>query len=113
MAKLRYIPLLMSVGLTLACGAQAGLPGATLPEATEASYTAEPLSVEMVITGDLNIRTLPGAWHPLIEGDATLEAGEVVTCTTFYVVGDSLWCKHERGWSNASWMTGYNTDRRK
>ncbi len=30
--------------------------------------------------------------------------GDVVTCYQLVTVGDSIWCHHERGWSNARWL---------
>jgi len=104
MSIYRYISIL--VLSMLACGGLAELPGASLPPASPLP-TPPVYAVEMVITGDLNIRVAPGEKNLLVEGKNVLHAGDVVICFEFYTgadVGDGLWCRHERGWSNARWM---------
>ena len=92
-----YIAVLMFV--SLACGVQ----GQKL-KVYQSMPTAEATEVEMMVTGDLYIRTAAGERSPLIDGKNTLHDGDIVTCTEFLVVGDGLWCKHQYGWSNARWM---------
>lgn len=99
-AFLRYIVLLMLP--VLACSSH-GLATDQAVGQPAPTATAE-FSVQMIITGDLHIRVAPGAENPLITGRNVLTPGEVVTCYEFRVIGDSLWCRHGRGWSNASWM---------
>lgn len=60
----------------------------------------------MVVTGDLNVRTGAGETFPLVDKKLVLHAGDVVVCRQFEVKGDSIWCKHEWGWSNARWLNG-------
>lgn len=57
--------------------------------------------VKMVVTGDLWIRPTAG---DLGRALGELHTGDVVECVEFSVVGDSIWCRHERGWSNARWL---------
>jgi len=99
MSIYRYISIL--VLSMLACGGLAELPGASLPPASPLPTPPVPV---MVVTGDLNIRVAPGEKNPLVEGKNVLHAGDVVTCFEFYVIGEGLWCRHERGWSNVRWM---------
>ena len=98
-----YIAVLMLV--SLACGVQGQKLKVYQPMPTE---TAEATEVEMMVTGDLYIRTAAGERSPLIDGKNTLHDGDIVTCSEFVTFGDGLWCKHEKGWSNARWMVGYN-----
>lgn len=100
MKKYLYVSaLILSV---LACGVSSAGQSAVLivPTQTESG-------VEMVVTGEWYIRTAAGERNPLVDGKDTLHDGEIVTCTEFVTVGDGLWCRHERGWSNARWMTAY------
>lgn len=101
MTNLLYIAILM-LG-SLACGVQ----GQKL-KVYQSMPTAEATEVEMMVTGDLYIRTAAGERSPLIDGKNTLHDGDIVTCSEFVTFGDGLWCKHEKGWSNARWMVGYN-----
>jgi len=98
---LLYISVLM---LSLACGISSA--GTSLVNST--SQPTEKAEVVMVVTGDLYIRTAAGERSPLIDGKNTLHDGDIVTCSEFVTFGDGLWCKHEKGWSNARWMVGYN-----
>lgn len=59
--------------------------------------------VKMTVIADegLNIR----AEHTEESADiGDLFPGDVVTCYQLVTVGDSIWCHHERGWSNARWL---------
>ena len=59
--------------------------------------------VKMTVIADegLNIR----AEHSEESADiGDLFPGDVVTCRELVTVGDSIWCHHERGWSNARWL---------
>ena len=59
--------------------------------------------VKMTVVADegLNIR----AEHTEESADiGDLFPGDVVTCRELVTVGDSIWCHHERGWSNARWL---------
>ena len=59
--------------------------------------------VKMTVIADegLNIR----AEHSENSQDiGDLFPGDVVTCRELVTVGDSIWCHHERGWSNARWL---------
>lgn len=59
--------------------------------------------VKMTVVADegLNIR----AEHSENSQDiGDLFPGDVVTCRELVTVGDSIWCHHERGWSNARWL---------
>ena len=59
--------------------------------------------VKMTVIADegLNIR----AEHSENSQDVgDLFPGDVVTCYQLVTVGDSIWCRHERGWSNARWL---------
>ena len=90
---------------SLACGMQT-IPAEVRTDSevkfTDTQPTAEEsMDVNMVATGDLWIRPTAG---DLGRALGELHNGEVVTCTEFAVVGDSIWCKHERGWSNARWL---------
>ena len=96
-----YIAILMLV--SLACGVQ----GQKL-KVYQSMPTAEATEVEMMVTGDLYIRTAAGERSPLIDGKNTLHEGDFVKCERFVTFGDGLWCKHQYGWSNARWMVGYN-----
>ena len=98
-----HIAILMLV--SLACGVQGQKLKVYQSMPTE---TAEATEVEMMVTGDLYIRTAAGEKSPLIDGKNTLHEGDFVTCSEFVTFGDGLWCKHEKGWSNARWMVGYN-----
>ena len=102
MPKYLYIAILMLV--SPACGVSSA--GTRLVNPT--SLPTVESGVEMVVTGDWYIRTAAGETNPLVDGKNTLHDGEIVTCTEFLVVDDGLWCKHEKGWSNARWMVGYN-----
>lgn len=101
MTSLLYIAVLMFV--SLACGVQGQKLKVYQPMPTEVVT-----EVEMMVTGDLYIRTAAGERSPLIDGKNTLHDGDIVTCSEFVTLGDGLWCKHEKGWSNARWMVGYN-----
>lgn len=60
-------------------------------------------TVVMTVIADegLNIR----AEHSEESADiGDLFPGDVVTCRELVTVGDSIWCHHERGWSNARWL---------
>lgn len=59
-------------------------------------------TVEMVVTGSLNIR----ADHSENSADiGDLFEGQIVTCELpMTVVAESIWCKHEFGWSNTRWL---------
>ena len=60
-------------------------------------------TVLMTVIADegLNIR----AEHSEESADiGDLFPGDVVTCRELVTVGDSIWCHHERGWSNARWL---------
>lgn len=86
---------------SLACGATAQLP----PKAEPAPVVStEVSSIEMVVIADtgLNIR----AEHSENSQDiGDLFPGDVVACELpFTIKGDSVWCKHERGWSNTRWL---------
>ena len=66
-------------------------------------------TVVMTVIADegLNIRVAPGESNPVIDGPHILRPGDVVTCTEMKTggkLGDSIWCHHERGWSNARWL---------
>lgn len=59
--------------------------------------------VKMTVIADegLNIR----AEHSENSQDiGDLFPGDVVTCYQLVTVGDSIWCRHESGWSNARWL---------
>lgn len=91
----------------LACGVSSQLPEVdAIPTSHEAVPTSTPESVRMIVTADegLNIRVCPNVDCMELEGD--LLSGEIVTCDKFQAPmnGDGLWCRHERGWSNARWM---------
>jgi len=103
MPKYLYIAILMLA--SLACGVQGQKLKVYQSMPTE---TAEATEVEMMVTGDLYIRTAAGERSPLIDGKNTLHEGDFVKCEMFVTFGDGLWCKHQYGWSNARWMVGYN-----
>lgn len=91
---------------TLACGMQAPAEVQTASEVefTDTHPTAEEsMDVKMIVTGDLWIRPTAG---DLGRALGELHKGDVITCVEFSVVGDSIWCRHERGWSNARWLEG-------
>jgi len=99
--KMKYLYISILV-LSLACGASGNfisprLSAAPVPVVSDTT-------VQMVVTGDLNIRTGAGETFPLVDKKETLHAGDVVTCYQFEVKGDSIWCRHERGWSNCRWL---------
>lgn len=102
MTNLRYFFIIAVITFSLACGATAQLP----PKDTQPApvVSTEVSSIEMVVIADtgLNIR----AEHSENSQDiGDLFPGDVVTCELpFTVVAESVWCKHERGWSNTHWM---------
>lgn len=102
---LYIIPLML---VSLACGVSTQLPQKAKNDTALMPETSTPVnSVEMVVTGDLYIRAMPGEKQPLVDGKHILHTGDVVTCYTMYTgadVGDGLWCLHELGWSNARWL---------
>jgi len=101
MAKYLYISLL--VLSALACGQMVTLPLSQIGVAPQ--FPTTDTAVEMVVSGDWNIRIEPGERNPLVDGKAVLSDGDIVTCIEFVAVGDGLWCRHERGWTNARGMT--------
>lgn len=102
MTILLYISALML--FMFACGMQAPKGDFTraLYVGTQAEASTPVPSVEMVVTGSLNIR----ADHTEESADiGDLFYGDIVTCKLpFTVVGESIWCLHERGWSNVRWL---------
>jgi hypothetical protein len=99
--KLLYLSLFLAI--SLACGMQAPKVNST-PVAIDTQMTPEmSTDVQMVVTGDLWVRPVAGELHRAV---GELHTGDVVTCTEFQVIGDSIWCKHERGWSNVNTMKG-------
>lgn len=91
------------VVFSLACGMQALKVNPT-PTAIDTQMTPEiSTDVQMVIVGDLWVRPVAGELHRAV---GELHTGDIVTCTEFQVIGDSIWCKHERGWSNVKEMRG-------
>jgi hypothetical protein len=89
------------VVFSLACGMQAPKVNPT-PVAIDTQEMST--DVQMVVTGDLWVRPVAGDLHRTVGNP--LKAGDIVTCTEFQVIGDSIWCKHERGWSNVKEMKG-------
>ena len=114
MPKTRHIIPLISFVLTLACLTPALAPSVVFPSRSAAPGMPQ-TSVEMIVDVDegLYIRTGAGETFPLVDGENVLHDGEVVSCYVFEVKGESIWCKHEKGYSNARWMVGYNTDKEK
>lgn len=104
MKILYIIPLILSA---LACVSQSAV---VFP-----SHSAAPgmpqTSVEMIVDVEegLYVRTGAGETFPLVDGENVLHDGEVVSCYEFLVVGDGLWCKHDKGYSNARWMRAADT----
>lgn len=89
---------------SLACGMQAPKVNPT-QTAIDTQMTPEmSTDVQMVVTGNLWVRPVAGDLHRTVGNP--LKAGDIVTCTEFQVIGDSIWCKHERGWSNIKEMRG-------
>ena len=86
--------------VSLACGVQAAgkLPQ---PESVTVISTVDTSNVPMIATGDLWVRPEPG---DLGRALGELHKGELVQCAEFSVLGDAVWCKHERGWSNTKWL---------
>ena len=100
-SKLLYLSLFLA---SLACGMQAPKVNPT-PIAIDTQMTPEmSTDVQMVVTGNLWVRPAAGDLHRTVGNP--LKAGDIVTCTEFQVIGDSIWCKHERGWSNIKEMRG-------
>ena len=90
---------------SLACGmqTQAGEFTANKVIYVNTHPTTEVSTVVMTVIADegLNIR----AEHSENSQDiGDLFPGDVVTCYQLVTVGDSIWCHHERGWSNARWL---------
>ena len=90
---------------SLACGmqTQAGKFTANKVIYVNTHPTTEVSTVVMTVIADegLNIR----AEHSENSQDVgDLFPGDVVTCYQLVTVGDSIWCRHERGWSNARWL---------
>lgn len=93
---------LMFICGSLACVAQSQ----TIFPSHNPALAPSEFAVKMVVVVDegLNIRVAPGERSPLVDGKSTLYDGDLVTCYQFRIIGDGLWCKHERGWSNARWL---------
>lgn len=107
----KFLPIAALVSASVACG---------LPAASQIVYpqhdpapTPPAYAVQMVVSGTWHIRTAAGEANPLVDGSSVLKDGEIVTCVEFVTVGDGLWCHHERGWTNARGMIGYNTVKEK
>ena len=98
-----YFYLSLFLAISLACGMQALKVNPT-PIAIDTQMTPEmSTDVQMVVTGDLWVRPAAGELHRSV---GELHAGDIVTCTEFQVISDSIWCKHGRGWSNIKEMRG-------
>lgn len=106
MKKLLYISALISVAL--ACGTMPALPNTVFPSLSAAPVpSGEVETVEMVVTGDLHIRVEPGNLQTCAD-PCYLHPGDAVTCYEYLTIGDSVWCRHERGWSNIRWLKAVN-----
>lgn len=89
--------------ISLSCGISASMQ---LPSPSDAPAPSNPRvfareldeSTLYTVTGYLNIRTGAGESFPALR--ETLQAGDTVTCLEW--VG--VWCRHEEGWSNSSWL---------
>ena len=95
---LLYIAALMLV--QFACGVQAQGDFTSQKPVTVIS-TVDTSDVPMIATGDLWVRPEPG---DLGRALGELHKGELVQCVEFSVLGDAVWCKHDRGWSNTKWL---------
>jgi len=93
------------VAFSLACGMQApAIQTDSQVKYTDTQPTPEmSMDVQMVVTGNLWVRPVAGELHRSV---GELHTGDIVTCTEFQVIGDSIWCHHERGWSNIKEMKG-------
>lgn len=96
--KTHIISLALLVLASLACTAQAA--GNQAPPVSVIS-TVDTSSVKMVVTGDLWVRPAPG---DLGRALGELHTGELVQCVEFTVSGDTVWCRHEAGWSNVKYL---------
>lgn len=101
----KILPISILVLSALACGVSSKLK--VYPQRDPAPTPPE-YAVQMIVSGTWNIRTKAGETNPLVDGKNTLHDGEIITCTEFLVVGEGLWCHHERGWTNTKGMIGYN-----
>lgn len=97
MRKLITLLLLAS----LACGTLPSVKS-TLPSHFPAPAPSM-YAVRMVATGDLHIRVEPGNLRTCAE-PCYLRPGDVVTCYEYRIVGDGIWCRHDKGWSNTRWL---------
>ena len=90
----------------LACGIQT-VPNKSTANMREVStFVNTPAEYPlMVVTAveALNYRVCAGDGCDVID---QLKPNEVVTCYEFVTVGDSVWCRHDKGWSNTSYMKG-------
>jgi hypothetical protein len=98
---MKYLFVILAIA-SLACVAT---PQASASKAVYADTQIEDeiSTVVMTVIADegLNIR----AEHSEESADiGDLFPGDVVTCRELVTVGDSIWCHHERGWSNARWL---------
>jgi len=98
---MKYLFVILAIA-SLACVAT---PQASASKAVYADtqIEGEISTVVMTVIADegLNIR----AEHSEESADiGDLFPGDVVTCRELVTVGDSTWCHHERGWSNARWL---------
>ena len=99
---MKYLFVILAIA-SLACVAT---PQASASKAVYADTQIEDevsTEVKMTVIADegLNIR----AEHSENSQDiGDLFPGDVVTCYQLVTVGDSIWCRHERGWSNARWL---------
>lgn len=102
MKKLLYI--IAFILPTLACGVTTGA-SVRFPIHNPAPAPSDQ-AVRMMVTVDegLYIRQAAGEKSPLVDGKHILTDSEIVTCYQFKIIGDSFWCHHERGWSNARWL---------
>ena len=98
---MKYLFVILAIA-SLACVAtpQVEFAASKLDAQIEDEVSTE---VKMTVIADegLNIR----AEHSENSQDiGDLFPGDVVTCRELVTVGDSIWCHHERGWSNARWL---------
>ena len=104
MRKFLYVVLLISSSLACGIAVPQGKSDVFTDTHSLPEVSTEVNSVVMVVVADegLNIR----ADHSEESEDiGDLFPGDIVTCELpFMVIGDSVWCKHERGWSNARWL---------
>lgn len=87
---------------SLACSALPPMARTTVPSLSAAAAPSM-YAVEMRVTGNLHVRVEPGNLKSCAE-PCYLHPGDVVTCYQFATIGDEIWCRHEKGWSNARWL---------